>query len=241
MTTDAGDFWQGGGGIYNGDGSTLHLIESTVDANNSGWSGGGVYSFFNSTTIIERSTISNNTAADVGGGVRSLGNVTVINSTISGNTSVGWHGGAAFITDGVVDVDWEVEAPGRRLEVIVDRDKAIRAGITSEQVVRTLRVALDGAPLIDELLPDAVGALVEPFQVRVHGRREGQLEGPDVDQEDAQDGHAEGNQQGGDEPVHTVLRLLITSSKRANTSSASSGNTFLPTDSAARSRSGNRF
>jgi multidrug efflux pump subunit AcrB len=48
-------------------------------------------------------------------------------------------------TDGVVDVDWEVEAPGRRLEVVVDRDKAIRAGITSEQVVRTLRVALDGA------------------------------------------------------------------------------------------------
>jgi multidrug efflux pump subunit AcrB len=48
-------------------------------------------------------------------------------------------------TDGVVDVDWEVEAPGRRLEVIVDRDKAMRAGVTSEQVVRTLRVALDGA------------------------------------------------------------------------------------------------
>jgi multidrug efflux pump subunit AcrB len=48
-------------------------------------------------------------------------------------------------TDGVVDVDWEVEAPGRRLEVVVDRDKAIRAGITTEQVVRTLRVALDGA------------------------------------------------------------------------------------------------
>jgi multidrug efflux pump subunit AcrB len=48
-------------------------------------------------------------------------------------------------TDGVVDVDWEVEAPGRRLEVVVDRDKAIRAGITAEQVVRTLRVALDGA------------------------------------------------------------------------------------------------
>jgi multidrug efflux pump subunit AcrB len=48
-------------------------------------------------------------------------------------------------TAGVVDVDWEVEAPSRRLEVLVDRDKAIRAGITSEQVVRSLRVALDGA------------------------------------------------------------------------------------------------
>jgi multidrug efflux pump subunit AcrB len=47
-------------------------------------------------------------------------------------------------TDGVVDVDWEVEAQGPRIEVLVDRDKAIRAGITAEQVARTLRVALDG-------------------------------------------------------------------------------------------------
>ncbi len=48
-------------------------------------------------------------------------------------------------TPGVVDVDWEVEAQGPRLELHVDGDKAIRAGITPEQVVRTLRVALDGA------------------------------------------------------------------------------------------------
>jgi multidrug efflux pump subunit AcrB len=48
-------------------------------------------------------------------------------------------------TDGVVDVDWEVEAAGPRVEVLVDREKAMRAGITAEQVVRTLRVALDGA------------------------------------------------------------------------------------------------
>jgi multidrug efflux pump subunit AcrB len=48
-------------------------------------------------------------------------------------------------TDGVVDVDWEVEAAGPRVEVHIDREKAMRAGITAEQVVRTLRVALDGA------------------------------------------------------------------------------------------------
>jgi multidrug efflux pump subunit AcrB len=48
-------------------------------------------------------------------------------------------------TDGVVDVDWEVEAEGPRVEVLVDREKAMRAGITAEQVVRTLRVALDGS------------------------------------------------------------------------------------------------
>ncbi|MCU0305896.1 MAG: efflux RND transporter permease subunit [Thermoanaerobaculales bacterium] len=48
-------------------------------------------------------------------------------------------------TDGVVDVDWEVEATTRRLEIVVDREKAILAGVTVEQVARTLRVALDGA------------------------------------------------------------------------------------------------
>jgi beta-glucanase (GH16 family) len=105
MTTDAGDFWQGGGAVYNGDGATFTLVNSTVSDNNSGHTGGGVYSFFNTTTTIERSTISGNVAADVGGGLRSLGNVDVVNSTISGNTaSADFHGGAVFVTDGVMNM-----------------------------------------------------------------------------------------------------------------------------------------
>jgi multidrug efflux pump subunit AcrB len=47
-------------------------------------------------------------------------------------------------TDGVVDVDWHVEAPAPRWEIEIDREKAIRTGVTTEQVVRTLRVALAG-------------------------------------------------------------------------------------------------
>lgn len=104
MTTDAGDFWQGGGGIYSGDGATLNLIDSTVSNNSSGWTGGGVYSFFNTTTNVIRSTVSGNTAADVAGGLRTLGSVSIENSTISGNTSTTWHGGALFATDGVVSI-----------------------------------------------------------------------------------------------------------------------------------------
>ena len=104
MTTDAGDFWQGGGGIYSGDGASLTLIDSTVSDNSSGWTGGGIYSFFNTTTTLIRSTVSGNVSADVGGGMRTLGNGTIENSTISGNTSTAWHGGAAFITDGVVNI-----------------------------------------------------------------------------------------------------------------------------------------
>jgi multidrug efflux pump subunit AcrB len=48
-------------------------------------------------------------------------------------------------TDGVVDVDWYVEAAAPRWEVQVDREKAILSGITPEQIVRTLRIALAGA------------------------------------------------------------------------------------------------
>ena len=74
MTTpDKEQFWQGGGGIYNGDGASLTLLDSTVSNNSSGWTGGGIYSFFNSTTTVIRSTISGNVAADVGGGLRHSG------------------------------------------------------------------------------------------------------------------------------------------------------------------------
>lgn len=104
MATDAGDYWQGGGGIYNGDGAVLNLINSTVSNNQAGWSGGGIYSFFNTTTSIIGSTISGNISNDVGGGIRSLGNMTITNSTISGNTATGWHGGAIFMTDGDIAI-----------------------------------------------------------------------------------------------------------------------------------------
>jgi beta-glucanase (GH16 family) len=104
MATDAGDFWQGGGGIYNGEGAMLMLMDSTVANNTAGWSGGGVYSFLNSATTIVRSTISGNVSGDVGGGLRLLGNALIENSTVSGNESTGWYGGALFLTDGVADM-----------------------------------------------------------------------------------------------------------------------------------------
>lgn len=104
MATSAGEFWKGGGGIYNGDGARLNLIDSTVSGNQAGWSGGGIYAFFNTTTTIIRSTISNNVSSDVGGGIRSLGNMNITNSTVSSNTATGWHGGAIFHTDGDMNI-----------------------------------------------------------------------------------------------------------------------------------------
>jgi multidrug efflux pump subunit AcrB len=82
-----------------------------------------------------------------------------------------------------VDVDWEVEAPGPRIEVHVDRDKAMRAGITTEQIVRTLRVALHGAdagiihlprardpvPIVLRLERSERAHVNELLQLNVHG------------------------------------------------------------------------
>jgi len=104
MATDAGDYWQGGGGIYSGDGATLNLIDSSVSNNQAAWSGGGVYSFFNTTTTILRSNINGNVSNDVGGAIRSLGNMTITDSTIDGNTATGWFGGAIFQTDGDITI-----------------------------------------------------------------------------------------------------------------------------------------
>ena len=95
----------GGGGIYNGDGSTLNLTDSTVSNNATlNQPGGGIFAFFNSTINISGSTISGNVGADVAGGLRSLSNVNIINSTFSGNTSTVWHGGGIFHTDGALTV-----------------------------------------------------------------------------------------------------------------------------------------
>jgi hypothetical protein len=99
------NFAFGGGGIYNGDGATLNLTDSTVSNNSTvNQPGGGIYGFFNSTVNVRRSTVSGNVGGDVAGGLRSLGNSTIVNSTFSGNTSTAWHGGGIFHTDGQLTV-----------------------------------------------------------------------------------------------------------------------------------------
>ncbi len=106
----AGDWWKGGGGIYVGGGASLDLRDSTVRDNRTVYAagasgsldGGGIYTFQNSTMHVDRSTLSGNSAANVGGGIRMLGSGSIVNSTLSGNTAVGWYGGAIFHTDGVL-------------------------------------------------------------------------------------------------------------------------------------------
>ncbi len=47
-------------------------------------------------------------------------------------------------TPGVVDTDWTVEAPQPRLRFVVDKQKAALNGVSTEQIARTLSLALDG-------------------------------------------------------------------------------------------------
>jgi multidrug efflux pump subunit AcrB len=49
-------------------------------------------------------------------------------------------------TPGVVDVDWSVEAPQARLAFRVDRARAAAAGVSVEQIVRTVYIAEAGSP-----------------------------------------------------------------------------------------------
>ena len=46
-------------------------------------------------------------------------------------------------TPGVVDTDWLVEDASPKIELVVDREKAMRSGVTPEVVVKTLRIALE--------------------------------------------------------------------------------------------------
>jgi len=66
-------------------------------------------------------------------------------------------------TDGVVDVDWMVEAPQEKRVVTVDREKAALHGVPAAAVVRTLRLALSGENLGLVHLPEEA----EPVNLHV--------------------------------------------------------------------------
>ncbi len=86
-----------GGGIYAalGLGATT-ILNSTLSGNTAGNDGGGLYSINSAATRIQNSTISGNTAADgggIGGAPYSGGTLTILDSTISGNSATSDGGG----------------------------------------------------------------------------------------------------------------------------------------------------
>ncbi|KAA0253116.1 MAG: efflux RND transporter permease subunit [Acidobacteria bacterium] len=78
-------------------------------------------------------------------------------------------------TPGVVDVDTLVEERAPKVELLVDREKAVRAGVTPEVVTRTLRVALDGASA--GLLRDESSRTPVPIVLRLERAQRSSLDG----------------------------------------------------------------
>ncbi|HQN07986.1 MAG TPA: efflux RND transporter permease subunit, partial [Thermoanaerobaculia bacterium] len=78
-------------------------------------------------------------------------------------------------TPGIVDVDWHVEDEAPKVELVVDREKATRAGVTPEVVTRTLRVALNGADA--GLLRDESSRKPVPIVLRLDRSQRSSLDG----------------------------------------------------------------
>jgi beta-glucanase (GH16 family) len=106
VATSGNDWWKGGAGVYVGEGGTLTASDCQISGNTvTSGPAGGIYAHFHSTVTLDRCAISGNSATDVGGGLRLLGNSVLRNTTITGNTATGWHGGGLFATDGTLDIE----------------------------------------------------------------------------------------------------------------------------------------
>ena len=96
---------EGGGGILNNGGLTISGCHIT---GNTAAFGGGISDGNSASLVVQLSTISNNiaTGSSTGGGISSLPNVTIINSTISGNRVTGAsgnNGGGLWLASGTIE------------------------------------------------------------------------------------------------------------------------------------------
>jgi hypothetical protein len=84
-------------GVYNSEG-TLTLTDSTVSGNANGAEPyAGIDNYYGTTTVIDSTITDNSSAGDVGAGIYNTGTMTVIASTISGNTGGGIYSGQGHI------------------------------------------------------------------------------------------------------------------------------------------------
>ena len=91
------------GGIYN-DHATLTLSSCTISANSADQgTGGGIYNDGSATMTIINSTISGNTAWP-GGGICNDGTMTITNTTLSGNSDNGYNLGGGILNFGTLTI-----------------------------------------------------------------------------------------------------------------------------------------
>lgn len=94
----------GGGGVWNNGNATLDVIDSTISGNSAVGNGGGV-SNVNGAVTITRTRVLDNVTQSSGGGLSSYGTLTVVDSTVSGNSNNGifnWGGSTLTITGSTV-------------------------------------------------------------------------------------------------------------------------------------------
>ena len=94
-----------GGGIAGGTSATTEIIRVTVSGNIVDCQGGGIANVTGASMTIRESMVSGNTAECIGGGIANLNaNLTILNSTISGNVAVQgggiWSTGTLTLTNG---------------------------------------------------------------------------------------------------------------------------------------------
>jgi predicted outer membrane repeat protein len=87
-----------GGAIFGAPGSVLTVIRSTLSGNQARVTGGAISA---SSVTLDSCEIRDN-RANTGGGITSFGNLTIRQSTISGNTAGGGDGGGVYSPEGVV-------------------------------------------------------------------------------------------------------------------------------------------
>ena len=98
---------EGGAITIVSDGTAVAIVDDVIDGNsNSGGEGGALYlDINNGATTISGSTISNNESFIEGGAIHLAGgDLTISNSTFSGNHVVNGSGGALYLDGGVVDI-----------------------------------------------------------------------------------------------------------------------------------------
>jgi len=85
-STVSGNSAASGGGIFNGDGNTLTVTNSTFSANSASGKGGGIFNLTDGTLTVTNSTISGNSGGE-GGGIETNNATTITNSIVAGNTA----------------------------------------------------------------------------------------------------------------------------------------------------------
>lgn len=84
----------------------LTIVESSIQENQSAY-GGGIWNGKNATLLLQSSTVSSNRVSERGGGIYNMGELTVLNSTISGNRSTSrkdGNGGGGVYNMGILSL-----------------------------------------------------------------------------------------------------------------------------------------